>query len=45
MTPKLIMKANEQSRKIAEKWCNEVNKLWKAEGLGEDDTLESWEHT
>lgn len=44
LTPKLIMKANEQSRKIAEKWCNEVNKLWKVEGLGEDDTLEAWEH-
>ena len=45
LTPKLIMKTNEQSRKIATKWCDELNKLWKQEGLGEDDTLQDWEQS
>ena len=45
LTPKLIMRTNEQSRKIATKWCDELNKLWKQEGLGEDDTLQDWEQS
>lgn len=44
ITPKVIMKVGELSKKYSDEICNELDKLWKAEGLSEDDTLEEWEH-
>lgn len=44
ITPKVIMKVNQLSRKYADEICKGLNDLWKQEGLSEDDTLESWEH-
>lgn len=44
LTPKVIMKTNELSRKYADEICKGLNDLWKAEGLGEDDSLEKWQH-
>ena len=44
LTPKVVMKINALSNKYADEMCAELNKIWKAEGLGDDDTLEEWEH-
>lgn len=44
LTPKVLLKASKLSRKYADEICETLNKLWEAEGLGENDTLEEWQH-
>lgn len=43
LTPKVIMKINDLSRKYRLDICNDLNKLFTNEGLGEESTLEDWQ--
>lgn len=44
LTPKVIMKVNDLSKKYADEICKGLDSLWKQEGLSEDDSLEKWQH-
>lgn len=44
LTPKVVIKISQLSNKYGDEICQDLNKMWKAEGLSDDDTLEKWEH-